>query len=65
MNIGTRHRMFSGASEYTTVADYAKVQDAAREEALSAHLVRGGQPVGAPRFSDVLRGTARAAPPHS
>jgi 4-hydroxyphenylacetate 3-monooxygenase/chlorophenol-4-monooxygenase component 2 len=30
------------ATEYTKVADYAKAQDAAREEALSASLVRGG-----------------------
>jgi 4-hydroxyphenylacetate 3-monooxygenase/chlorophenol-4-monooxygenase component 2 len=29
------------ASEYTRTADYAKAQDAAREEALSASLVRG------------------------
>jgi 4-hydroxyphenylacetate 3-monooxygenase/chlorophenol-4-monooxygenase component 2 len=30
------------ATEYTKVADYAKAQDAAREEALAASLVRGG-----------------------
>jgi 4-hydroxyphenylacetate 3-monooxygenase/chlorophenol-4-monooxygenase component 2 len=31
-----------GATEYAGVADYAKAQDAGREEALSAHLVRTG-----------------------
>jgi hypothetical protein len=29
------------ATEYTRVADYAKAQDAAREESLAASLVRG------------------------